>query len=71
MPVPPVSDTVWSGDVLVIVTAPVAPDTEMPVPATALVTPVLLIVIDPAPLVTPMAVPAVKLALTQLPVEAL
>lgn len=54
-----------------IVTAPVAPDTEMPVPATALVTPVLLIVIDPAPLVTPMAVPAVKLALTQLPVEAL
>lgn len=70
MPVPPVSDTVWSGDVLVIVTAPVAPDTEMPVPAIALVTPVLLIVIEPAPLVTPIAVPAVKLALTQLLVEA-
>ena len=52
-------------------TAPVAPDTEMPVPATAEVTPVLLIVIEPAPLLTPIAVPAVRLAFSHREVEAL
>jgi hypothetical protein len=41
MPVPSVKLTVWSGAELVIVTAPVAPETEMPVPATAEVTPEL------------------------------
>ncbi len=42
---------------LVIVTAPVAPDTEMPVPATALVTPVLLMVRVPEPVVVLIPVP--------------
>ena len=44
----------------VIVTAPVAPDTPMPVPATADVTPVLVIVLIPFPGVTLIAVPAVN-----------
>ena len=47
---------------LVMVTAPVDPDTVMPVPATADVTPVLAIVIEPEAFVTPMAVPAVRVA---------
>jgi len=70
MPVPPVSDTVWSGAVLVNVTSPVAEDTDMPVPAIALVTPVLVIVIDPAPSVMLIAVPSVRLAFFQTPAVA-
>ncbi len=53
--------------VFVIVTAPVAPDTEMPVPATALVTPELVIVIDPAPSVIVIPVPSVRFAFFQTP----
>ena len=44
---------------LVIVTAPVAPETPIPVPATADVTPALVIVIEPAALATVMPVPCV------------
>ena len=45
---------------LVMVTAPVAPETLIPAPATAEVTPVLAMLIEPAPLVTLIAVPAVS-----------
>lgn len=48
---------------LVTVTAPVAPETLIPVPATIEVTPLFAIVIDPEALVIPIAVPAVKVVL--------
>ena len=41
-----------------MVTEPVAPDTEMPVPATARVTPVLVMVTAPVDPLTEMPVPA-------------
>ena len=44
-----------------MVTAPVAPDTEMPVPATALVTPELVMVTAPVAPDTEMPVPATLL----------
>ena len=55
--------TVWSGEVFVTVTAPVAPLTLIPVPATAEVTPLLVTVTvapsEPPP-ETDIPVPAVR-----------
>ena len=48
--------------VLVMVTAPVEPETEIPVPATLLVTPMFAIEMEPAPFVTLIPDPAVNAA---------
>ncbi len=54
--------------VLLTVTLPVEPDTDMPVPAERAVTPVLAMVTEPAPSVIEMPVPSVKFAFFHTPV---
>ena len=57
IPVPAVKTTVWSGAVLVTVTAPVAPDTLIPVLAANELTTLVRLAPEPTKLVAVMVVP--------------
>ena len=59
MPVPAVSTTVWSGAVLVTVTAPVEPETLIPVLAAKELTTLVRLAPEPTKLVAVIVVPVI------------